>query len=128
MTSPIGSALEDIMASQIVPCFPLATLWPGNKRVDFIKIDVEGAEYTILAASRDLIANWRPLIITEFSPSLLQANSGVSGQEYLEFLSDLGYRMWVVDGSDAPPEMTIAGVMQVHERSGGDHIDILLAP
>ncbi len=29
---------------------------------------------------------------------------------------------------DPPPEAMIAGVMQAYERSGGDHIDILLVP
>ena len=128
MTSPIGNTLEDIMAAQIVPCLPVPALWPANRRIDFIKIDVEGAEYTALAACRDLIDRWHPIIASEFSPSLLQANSGVSGEEYLGFLACLGYRMSVIDGSDSPPEATIAGIMQAYERSDSDHIDILLVP
>ena len=127
MTCPVGDALDDIMAAQIVPCLKLPALWPTDRRLDFIKIDVEGAEYAALTAARDLIAHWRPLIASEFSPGLLQVNSGVSGEQYLEFLTDLGYRLSVV-GSNAPAEATIAEVMQAYERCGGDHVDILLVP
>jgi FkbM family methyltransferase len=39
---------------------------PHSKKVDLIKIDVEGAEYLVLDGARELISKDKPLIIMEF--------------------------------------------------------------
>jgi len=124
MTGPVGSALEEVMAAPIVPCLPLAALLPPDRRVEFIKIDVEGAEHAALAGSRALLTRWHPLIASEFSPELLRSNSGVSGVEYLEFFAGLGYSTRLIGAGDDAPAMTPAEVMQAYERNGEDHIDI----
>ncbi|GAC1336888.1 MAG: hypothetical protein NVSMB18_00860 [Acetobacteraceae bacterium] len=128
MTGPVGSALAEVLAAPIVPCLPLAALLAPDRRVDVIKIDVEGAEYAALAGSRALLARWRPLIASEFSPELLRSNSGVSGVEYLEFFAGLGYATRLIGAGDDAPALTPAEVMQAYERNGEDHIDIWLAP
>ncbi len=127
-TSPVGDMLSDLMTNPIVPCVPLPALMPPDRRIDFIKIDVEGAEYLALAAARDILARWRPVIASEFSPGLLKSNSGISGREYLEFFAGLGYRIGIVGDDGRCAEATVAGVLESHASSGMDHIDILLRP
>jgi hypothetical protein len=40
-------------------------------RVDFVKMDVEGAELAVLTGARDTIRHFRPKLITEFNPACL---------------------------------------------------------
>ncbi len=71
-------------------------------RVDFIKIDVEGAEHKVLQGMRSLIARDHPVMAIELSDAwLLQVGSSV--QEVLRFLTERGYRMFWVDGDNVVP-------------------------
>ncbi len=48
---------------------------PQNDRIDFIKIDVEGAEYDVIYGGKNVIARCKPLIVFEF---------GLGGSDYYE--------------------------------------------
>ena len=126
MTSPVGKTLNDVMASQIVPCQPLASLVSSDRRIDFIKIDVEGAEYAAFLASRAVLERWHPIIASEFSPGLLQGNSRVTGIEYLKFFAALGYEARLTSDDDDTPARPPDEIMRAYARSGVDHIDIWL--
>ena len=127
-TSPIGGMMSDLMKSPIVPCIPLKALISHDQRIDFLKIDVEGAEYLALANARELLARWRPMIASEFSPGLLESNSGISGSAYLEFFASLGYEIEVIGDNGRRSKATIAQVIESHSLSNTDHIDLFLKP
>jgi len=59
-------------------------------RCDFIKIDIEGAEYFTFIGGREFIAKTRPVIQTEFNMYWLN-NIGVKAQDFLDFFSKLDY-------------------------------------
>lgn len=40
-----------------------------------IKIDVEGFEYSVLSGALEILSNFRPVVLCEFSPRLLNANN-----------------------------------------------------
>jgi FkbM family methyltransferase len=64
----------------------------GNK-VDFIKIDAEGAEPHILAGADRLLAENKDVqIMTEFAPQLLQ-RGGSSAEEFYASIRALGFRV-----------------------------------
>ena len=127
-TSPAPDEAAALLAAETVGCVRAETLVPAGRRIDLVKVDVEGAEYLALGGCSRLIRRDRPRIVTEFSPSLMPGISGISGPDYLRWLQGLGYRLRLVepDGSlrDADPE----AIMAEHARRGTDHLDLLAEP
>ncbi len=127
-TSPAPDDPSALLDAETVGCVRAETLVPAGRRIDLIKVDVEGAEYLALGGCSRLIRRDRPRIVSEFSPSLMPGISGISGPAYLDWLQRLGYRLRLVqpDGSlrDAGPD----AIMAEHERRGTDHLDLLAEP
>ena len=86
---------------RLVPATTLDDLVASLDRVDVIKIDVEGAEARVLRSAAATLERHRPLVVSEFSPLLLEEISGVTGDAYLAQLLDLGYEPSVVDPNGA---------------------------
>lgn len=129
MTSAVPDAVSHLVRSTTVPSFRIDDLVAPDANVDFVKIDVEGAEYNALLGARALIARCRPTIVSEFSPKTMPGISGIDGMGYLRFLLDeLGYRISVIqpDGALAPYGSDARKVMDAYDASGVDHIDLLL--
>lgn len=128
MTSAAPDDAAALINSSTVPSLRVDDLIPRNKDIDFVKIDVEGAEYNALSGASELIRRCHPTIVSEFSPQTMPGISGVDGRQYLRFLLDFGYRMSVIEGGGTlmdcgtDPEK----VMDAYTSSGVDHIDILL--
>lgn len=80
-----GVALPD-HASIKVPVAPL-TDFVDEFVADFIKNDVEGAEYLVLGGCKDYLEQNRPIIISEINRDQLKRVSGVSPTEYIEFIN-----------------------------------------
>lgn len=95
-------------------------------RLDFLKIDVEGAEHRALSGFRETLSRFRPIIVTEFSPIVLPGE----GDGYLSFLLELGYRLGVVQPSGPVVDLGSdkAAVIQAWRERGIDHIDLLATP
>ncbi len=64
--------------------------------IDFIKIDVEGAEKIVFEGASRLLAKSRPTILAELSPDSLSQVSKVSFSDYLSFLKSLGYGAYIL--------------------------------
>jgi hypothetical protein len=74
-----------------VPAVTLDALRDELARVDFIKIDAQGAEGRILAGARALLARDRPVVLFELWPGGMAA-AGSSPSELFSLLDELGYR------------------------------------
>lgn len=59
-------------------------------RVEFIKMDIEGAEMGALKGMRYLLANCKPIILMEFHPPSIR-EYGADPEEEYHFLKTLGY-------------------------------------
>jgi len=66
-------------------------------RLDFIKIDAEGAELSILRGGRKALTDFRPVILAEVREDLNQ-RFGVSNKDVLGYLKSLGYAAFFVYG------------------------------
>jgi FkbM family methyltransferase len=70
----------------------------GFTRLDFVKIDIEGAEPAAIAGAQKVLRKFTPLVLLEMVPArLLQV--GVQAQELLATMRELGYRSWRLDTS-----------------------------
>jgi FkbM family methyltransferase len=98
-------------------------------RVDVLKVDVEGAEGLVLRGARDLLARCRPHVLLEFSPPSLEASSGESGGQLLEYLSALGYALTVLSpGRLAGRTVSIGQVVDCFATGSVEHLDLLASP
>jgi FkbM family methyltransferase len=129
-TSPPAADLPGLLDAVTVAALRIDDLLPAARQIDFIKIDVEGAEYNALQGATELIRRCRPVIVSEFSPDQMPMISGVPGTLYLQLLIGFGYQASVLnqDGSVRPCGTDTGLVMQAYQRSGVDHIDILFEP
>jgi len=103
----ITSDLEQAVMNpncQIVPTARLDDMVEG--RVDFIKLDVEGAEGLVMAGAQRILENYRPIVTSEYSPEMLGRISGVGPADYLRQFTRLGYTVQVLgrSGEAAPVE------------------------
>lgn len=91
-----------------VACRRLDDVLPPERRVDFIKVDVEGAELQVLLGAERILLRQRPLLLFESTQSALAAAS-VATRDVFDFLDRVGYSIFLpqlfTDGA-APLDLT----------------------
>ena len=74
-----------------------------DRRIAFLKIDIEGNEVSFLKGARQSLLDHRPLLLTEFYPRALKEVGGSSGASYVGDLCDLGYSCFEFDAGFGKP-------------------------
>lgn len=64
------------------------------KKIDFIKCDVEGAEFLVLSGARTVIATFKPIVLCEVDQGYLKRFNS-SASQILDFFAALGYQSFV---------------------------------
>lgn len=131
LTSDLSANINAVLGAETVPSIRVEALVPQERRIDFIKVDVEGAEFNALFGCYEIIKRDRPVIVSEFSPDLMPGISHVTGPEYLKWLADLGYQLGVVekeDGSISDFGTNLDAIMAVYHARATNHIDIAATP
>lgn len=64
----------------------------GDKKVDFIKIDVEGAEPLVLSRVRDYLAAHKPVIMSEIHAVQIDRVCKQTPHDYINLMSGIGYQ------------------------------------
>ena len=100
------------------------------KKIDLIKIDIEGAEGLALKGMLKLLEKHHPVIFTEFSPNALEDTSRITPEYYLNCLHGLGYKLHVLHKVNGPSQSSLSNreIMQCYAESKSDHIDLLALP
>lgn len=103
-------------------------LFLSDKRIDIVKLDIEGHEPFALLGMKEILDQNKPVIITEFAPLSLNLIGKMSPEEFLQFLIDLSYQIHVIDedGSLIHCDRNITAVMQYFQNQRKNHIDLLL--
>jgi len=95
ITGWFGARPEDVREINL-PATTLALLCerhvPPGRTIDFLKVDVEGAERSVLEGAEGTLRRFRPAILIEYAPQLLVAN-GVEPESILELLEAHGYSL-----------------------------------
>ena len=74
----------------------LDTLLSGIKRLDFVKIDIQGYELQALRGAIGLLKRFKPTVLSEFWPEGLKINN-ISPQEYIDFFYHIDYEIYSID-------------------------------
>lgn len=77
-----------------------------RRPIQFIKIDIEGAEPLALRGARTLLQQDRPLIMSEVHAELLRRIGGVSVADYLAELELLGYASHLLENGQIGSQIT----------------------
>lgn len=93
--------------------------WPP---VSLIKIDVQGAEASVIAGARRTIATYHPSLFVEISNATLQAY-GSSAETLLSTLAGFGYTIHRLDRHKISEAVTLEQALQWQEATG--YIDLL---
>jgi len=96
----------------------------GIDEVNFVKIDIQGYEYNAISGFKKTLARSKNVILlSEFWPKGLE-ESGSSGHEYLQMLTDLGFTLHTLNtkpyGTFTPLEDWDALVASLPERKYTD--------
>jgi FkbM family methyltransferase len=74
----------------------LDELVPEKGRIDFIKLDIEGAELKALQGAEKLLAKARPTLLLEFQRTAAPYFE-CSPNEMFDFLTRAGYKIWSLE-------------------------------
>jgi FkbM family methyltransferase len=112
-TRPNGPARPDLedtgMEVQPTPVVTLDAFCAerGVDRVDFIRMDIEGAELKALMGALTILDRDRPHVLLEIHPDMLKARFGASGEAVLDLFRDRGYRMFALNGDRLEERTTL---------------------
>ncbi|MBK9045322.1 MAG: FkbM family methyltransferase [Bacteroidetes bacterium] len=91
-----------------VKCIAIDNYLKADTRVDFIKMDIQGAEVLALKGMEQLLKRSEKLaILSEFAPAFLEGCKAGSASEMIPWLSDVGYATYKIDGNKFTPFNTI---------------------
>ncbi len=99
----IPDTRDDLLAGLGTPVYATTLDDVAPPRLDALKVDVEGAEFRVLAGGRKTIERDKPLIIMEFSCEMVQRVSGVDPGGALQDVLDLGYELFILDRQSRTP-------------------------
>lgn len=84
----------------------------GLERVDFIRLDVEGAEQWALQGAQSILDRDRPHVLIEIHPLMLRARFGGSAEAVVEMFRSRGYRMFAVEADRLQEETCIGSQLR----------------
>ncbi len=108
-----------------VPVVSIDTLVDSSKPVDFIKMDVQGAEGQVLSGMRETIRRSPSvMLLMEFWPEGL-TNAGTSPLEMLQILhEELGLEIWNMSGEQKSPEKVTDFAAFIARHSGRKYANL----
>lgn len=115
-TASLGEAPAEPFTAQCVSVDALAQKLGG--RVDFLKIDVEGAEPLVFGGAKETIrANKDLQIVFEWSPHQM-SSAGFDLHEFLEELRGCDFRAFCLNESGAESEISFESLLELPYMAG----------
>jgi FkbM family methyltransferase len=100
-----------------------------GKRVDLVKVDVEGYEPVVFAGMREVLRQQRPVIFSEFAPGTIRHIGKSDPADMLRFVRDCGYVLAIVEegGLLTPMGGNVEGILGRHSEKQ-HHLDLMFMP
>ncbi len=76
-------------------------------QVDFIRMDIEGAEQRALTGALEIIDRDSPHVLLEIHPDMLEARFGGSAEAVVDIFRSRGYRMFALNGDRLEERTTV---------------------
>jgi FkbM family methyltransferase len=104
-----GTAADPALPHATIHVERLDDLWPtlGAARLDVMKIDVEGFEFSVLRGARATIERFQPVLFIELVDGNLREN-GASAAELVAWLSSLDYSILEAESGRPLDPLTLA--------------------
>lgn len=109
-----------IESTQKVPLVTLDSYIHKIKKIDLIKIDVEGYELEVFKGGKKMLESYHPIILMEFSPVFYIQDHKDKPEQLIDFLKLLGYHFYCLDEK----ELDLESWIQV-EGNRNSQIDII---
>lgn len=87
----------------------------GPERVEFMKVDAEGAEAALLKGAEKTLARDRPVLLLEFGQTMAAAG-GEAPTAHVRALVEGGYRLQIVDTAGRLEDTTVEKLEKLGER------------
>jgi FkbM family methyltransferase len=126
--SPASTAIE--VPPHLVKAVTLDGFLAEVADIDLIKMDIEGAEPRAWQGMQGVVQRYRPAIITEFSPSLIQLTSHATAESFLDLIHAQGYEIFILHRTRAKDSVPAGKetILQTLADSGLTHLDLLALP
>ena len=112
---------EEIIKIQSIA---LDEYFKNQNNIDFIKIDIAGAESLVLDCMDSILKNNNVKIIQEWWPNAIRKH-GREPDKHLNYLSKLGYKIYEIDGAkDEVNQITIPELMKKYPNSKMEDINL----
>ena len=92
----------------------------GLDRLDFVKCDVEGAEWRVLRGGEETLARNRPTLLLEIEERHTR-KYGYTGADLLDWLADRGYRVHALAGGTLTPVTAVDPAVRNYVFLPGPH-------
>jgi FkbM family methyltransferase len=124
------SQLDTLAHKTLVRSVRLDGILANLRRLDVIKMDIEGAEYRALVGAQQLVEKHRPIIFAEYSPGWLPSISQVSGRDLLLLFIEMGYTLSIIEFSGGLVDcgQDPDRVLDYFQKNALDHIDLVAHP
>ncbi|MDQ3813519.1 MAG: FkbM family methyltransferase [Armatimonadota bacterium] len=129
-TSDFEADFKPSPSHRLVRALILDEVLQGEDKVHLLKLDIDGAEGRALQGARGIIRQYRPVILSEFCPQLLQDISKISGQDYLQAIIKENYTLSIVafDGALIECGTDASQVIRYLEESRLIYVDMVAFP
>lgn len=99
-----------------------------DKKIDLVKIDIEGYELFALEGMKNLLQKNKPVILAEFAPNNLENIFSTKSETFLNFFVELDYKLKVIDNKATIIDFKqdINALINYHNKTKIHHSDLLI--
>jgi FkbM family methyltransferase len=128
LSQPITNITEE---PRLIRAVALDDFLADLPRLDVIKSDIDGNDPRALEGMQKLLARHRPVIITEFEPTLIASVTRRTPVSFLRQFADADYDLFLLQqDAEAPGRsgLSAEAILETYEESGKDHLDLIAYP